>query len=82
MVCIKKEIMTKSKNKRVKACANALMDLGAKVIEVYISLFDGSIVITFEYENKKYDITQQQLFSMVFDKPEITIEQIISKLNQ
>lgn len=74
--------MKKSKNKRVKTCANALTDLGAKVIEVYVSLFDGSIIITFEYENKKYDITQQQLFSMVFDKPEIKIEQIISKLNQ
>tara|TARA_R110001592_G_scaffold350510_1_gene646719 strand:+ start:168 stop:386 length:219 start_codon:yes stop_codon:yes gene_type:complete len=71
-----------AKNKRVKSCANALMQLGATVSEVYVSLYDGNIIITFEYEKNKYDITEQQLFSWVFLKPQITIEQIISKLNQ
>lgn len=74
--------MKKGKNKRVKSCANALTEMGATVSEVYVSLYDGNIVITFEYNNNKYDITEQQLFTMVFTKPEITIEQIITKLNQ
>jgi len=46
----------KEKNKFVKTTCRQMMKWGCEIIEVYVSLYTGEIIITFKYENKTFDI--------------------------
>lgn len=50
------KIHTKQKNKVVKDTCKKMTSWGCKVVEVYISLFTGDVIITFIHEKIVYDI--------------------------
>tara|TARA_R100000742_G_C4188488_1_gene21317 strand:- start:151 stop:363 length:213 start_codon:yes stop_codon:yes gene_type:complete len=49
-------IVDKEKNKFVKNTCRRMMKWGCEIIEVYVSLYTGEVIITFKHENKIFDI--------------------------